>query len=453
MNILLFLLLQTYGGWVVSGVTREKASRSSRCCCRRSPPASCCSARSSASARRPVPRRRARRHRPRHRESSASTCSTGSGSATSGSARRGSSSATCCTAARSPPPARCAAGRGRPRAPRRRSCCRCSPATSSPSRRRAAHSRCCGCSPSSRRRPCCACRCSTPPARAGLGDACSAWRSPPPRPSPSRCSPRRSTALDPRKSRQAGHVARRHPRALLHRRADRRMTGRPGPVDGRGRPASRARAGPRSADVAAAPRRGARRPRRARSPDQADALRRTTALQCPYIVRSASGRGRDHKIGFAAGDHVASRRRWSSTRRRRRRRRGRAEAGSDRFDRRDDRRLVRNGEDTAGDAVGPGQLSGESGRGPLWTTMAPVGRARCPPGIGETKSTPCCARCAPGRRRARANRRARRAALAPSVAKSMAERQRGEPRSGWIDPGSDAASTSAARAPITVGGA
>ena len=50
MNILLFILLQTYGGWVLSGVTREKASRVVEVLLSAIRPDSCCSARSSASA-------------------------------------------------------------------------------------------------------------------------------------------------------------------------------------------------------------------------------------------------------------------------------------------------------------------------------------------------------------------------------------------------------------------
>ena len=59
----------------------------------------------------------------------------GSGRRTSSSAPCGSCSATPCTAAPSPPPDRCAAASRTPRAPRSRSCCRCSPATSSRSPR------------------------------------------------------------------------------------------------------------------------------------------------------------------------------------------------------------------------------------------------------------------------------------------------------------------------------
>ena len=46
------------------------------------------------------------------------------------------------------------------------------PATSSRSRRRAARPPCCGCWRSSRRPPCCACRCSPPPARRRSGRCC-----------------------------------------------------------------------------------------------------------------------------------------------------------------------------------------------------------------------------------------------------------------------------------------
>ena len=42
-NIFLFLMIQTYGGWVLTAVTREKARGSSRCCCPSSPRGSCSS--------------------------------------------------------------------------------------------------------------------------------------------------------------------------------------------------------------------------------------------------------------------------------------------------------------------------------------------------------------------------------------------------------------------------
>ena len=124
-NIALFLLLQTYGGWVVSGVTREKASRVVEVLL------STLTARQlmfgkiigigtlallNAAA--------LVRQRSSVRRSSASMSPTASEPSTSSSARRGSSSAMRCTAPPSPQPGRSAAGPRTPKAPCSRSCSR-----------------------------------------------------------------------------------------------------------------------------------------------------------------------------------------------------------------------------------------------------------------------------------------------------------------------------------------
>ena len=125
-NIALFLLLQTYGGWVVSGVTREKASRVVEVLL------STLTARqlmfgkiigigglALMHAAALVTRRRSSPQR-----SSASTSRTGSAPSTYSSAPCGSCSAMRCTARRSPLPVPSAAEPRTPRAPCCRSCSR-----------------------------------------------------------------------------------------------------------------------------------------------------------------------------------------------------------------------------------------------------------------------------------------------------------------------------------------
>ena len=175
MNILLFLLLQTYGGWVV-----ERRDAGEVVACRRGAAlvgahlANCCSARSSASASSrsctpPCWRRAALRDR---RASSASTWSTASAPVDVGVGGVWFILGYRCTAARSPPPARCAAGRGRPGR---------GDADHAAAARRLHHRvlggrrrdhPAVGARASSRRPPCCACRCSTPPARCRSGRSC-----------------------------------------------------------------------------------------------------------------------------------------------------------------------------------------------------------------------------------------------------------------------------------------
>ena len=124
-NIALFLLLQTYGGWVVSGVTREKASRVvevllSTLTARQLMFGKIIGIGTLALLNGP----RSWRQRSSVRRSSASMSPTGSGPSTSSSARAWFMSATRWTAPPSPPPGRSAAGPRMPKGPCSRSCSR-----------------------------------------------------------------------------------------------------------------------------------------------------------------------------------------------------------------------------------------------------------------------------------------------------------------------------------------